>query len=140
MSAGTGITHSEYNASQTEPVHFLQIWIVPERHGLPPGYEQKAFPEEARRGRWQLIGDRQGADGAITVHQDVRLYVAELQAGQSIGHTLLAGRHVWLQVARGIVRLNGNELREGDGAAVTGEPGITLDTDHGAEVLLFDLR
>lgn len=139
MSAGTGITHSEFNASKTEPVHFLQIWILPERQGLAPGYEQKAFPEEARRGRCQLIGDRGGADGAITIHQDVRLYAADLQAGQSISHGLPPGRHAWLQVVRGIVRVNGEELREGDGAAISDERGITLDTDHGAEVLLFDL-
>ncbi|RME62691.1 MAG: pirin family protein [Alphaproteobacteria bacterium] len=140
MSAGTGITHSEFNASKSEPVHFLQIWIVPERTGLAPGYEQKAFPAAARRGRMLLVGDRHGSDGALTIHQDVRLYAGLLHAGEALGHGLADGRHGWLQVVRGLVRLNGHELREGDGAAIVEEPAITLETEHGAELLLFDLK
>ena len=139
MSAGTGISHSEFNHSRTEPVHFLQIWILPARPGQPPGYEQKQFPAEARRGRLLLIADPAGTDGAVTVHQDVRLYAADLEAGQSLSYAPPAGRHTWLQVARGLVELNGDELRAGDGAAISNEPQIELASSAGAEVLLFDL-
>lgn len=139
MSAGTGITHSEFNPSKSEPVHFLQIWILPERQGLPPGYEQKQFPLEERRDGFHLVGDRHGTDGAVTIHQDVRLYVANLEAGQSLTHELPAGRHTWLQVVRGIVELEGNELREGDGAAISEMRSLDLTTASGAELLLFDL-
>jgi len=139
MTAGTGVTHSEFNHSKKEPVHFLQIWILPEREGIAPGYEQKQFPPEQRLGRFQLIGDRHGTDGAVTIHQDVRLYAAELEAGQEITQDLPDGRHTWLHVVRGVVTLNGDELREGDGAAISDEPSIRLATDIGAELLLFDL-
>jgi len=139
MSAGTGITHSEFNHSKSEPVHFLQIWILPERQGLPPSYEQKRFPIEERRGRFRLLGDRNGTDGAIIIHQDVRLYAADLQPGETVAHELAEGRHAWLQVTRGVVMLDGDELREGDGAAISDERSIQLTTDTGAEVLLFDL-
>jgi len=139
MTAGTGVTHSEFNHSKEEPVHFLQIWILPEREGIAPGYEQKQFPPEQRLGRFQLIGDRHGTDGAVTIHQDVRLYAAELEAGKEITQDLPNGRHTWLHVARGVVTLNGDELREGDGAAISDEPSIRLATDIGAELLLFDL-
>lgn len=139
MSAGTGVTHSEFNHSKEEPVHFLQIWILPERDGLAPGYEQKKIPPEQRQGRFQLIGDRHGTNGAVTIHQDMRLYTAELAAGQEVIRNLPDGRHAWLHVARGIVTLNGDELREGDGAAISDEPSIRLATDVGAELLLFDL-
>ena len=139
MSAGTGITHSEFNHSESEPVHFLQIWILPERGGLAPGYEQKQFAPEERRGRFRLVGDRHGTDGAVTIHQDVRLYVADLAAGEQIAHDLPDGRHAWLQVARGVVTLNGEALREGDGAAISDEWSLRLATEVGAELLLFDL-
>jgi len=139
MSAGTGVTHSEFNHSQEEPVHFLQIWILPEREGIEPSYEQIKIPSEQRRGQFQLIGDRHGTDGAVTIHQDIRLYAAELEAGQEIIQNLPAGRHAWLHVARGEVTLNGDELREGDGAAISGEPSIRLATEAGAELLLFDM-
>lgn len=139
MSAGTGVTHSEFNPSKDEPAHFLQIWILPEREGKAPSYEQKKFPSERRRGRFQLIGDRHGTDGAVTIHQDVRLYAAELAEGQEILQDLPDGSHAWLQVARGVVTLNSDELREGDGAAISNEPSIRLATDVGAELLLFDL-
>ncbi len=139
MSAGTGITHSEFNHSKSEPVHFLQIWILPEQQGLPPGYEQKQFPAEERRGGFQLVGDRHGTDGAVTIYQDVRLYVADLDAGQSLNHEFPAGRHAWLQVARGVVELEGDELREGDGAAISDERSLHLTTTIGVELLLFDL-
>jgi len=139
MSAGTGILHSEYNPSRSEPVHFLQIWILPERQGLEPGYEQKRFPPEERRGRFRLVGDRQGTDGALTIHQDVRLYAADLQAGQVLAQKLPSGRHAWLQVARGAVELEGRELREGDGAAISDERSVALATGSGAELLWFEL-
>jgi hypothetical protein len=139
MSAGTGIMHSEYNASATEPVHFLQIWILPEARGLAPGYEQKQFAAAERRNRFRLVADRHGTDGAITVHQDVRLLAATLEAGTRLTQPLPVGRHAWLQVAGGVVALEGDELREGDGAAVSGEASLTLETPTGAELLLFDL-
>lgn len=139
MSAGTGISHSEYNASKTDGVHFLQIWIVPERAGLPPGYEQKAFPVEERRGKLRLVADRNGADGAVTVHQDARLFVTNLAPGEQVGHALAARRGAWVQVARGVIGLNGTEMRQGDGAAVEDEESITIAAETDAEVLLFDL-
>lgn len=139
MSAGTGVTHSEYNGSKSEPVHFLQIWIVPETQGISPGYEQKRFPGEALAGTLRLIADHTGSNGAVTVHQDVAIYAGELFEGERVSHRFADSRRGWLQVARGVVRLNGDELREGDGAAIEGEREIVLDTDHRAEVLLFDL-
>ena len=139
MSAGTGITHSEFNDSADEPVHFLQIWVLPEAGGMPPSYEQKAFPPSQRRNRLRLLGDRSGSDGAITIHQDVRLYGTDLEPGQSLRHDLPAGRHAWVQVARGGLELNGVALEAGDGAAISDERGLHLASRAGAEVLLFDL-
>jgi quercetin 2,3-dioxygenase len=139
MSAGTGIMHSEFNASAAEPVHFLQIWLVPEARGLAPGYEQKRFPPEERRNRFRLVADRHGTDGVLTIHQDVKLYVATLEAGAALAQPLPPGRHAWLQVAGGIVSLEGDELRAGDGAAISGETSVRLETATGAELLLFDL-
>ena len=139
MSAGAGIMHSEFNPSKVEPVHFLQIWIIPDRVGLPPSYEQKVFPIEDRRGRLRLVAALDGRDGAVTVHQDARLFVANLAAGERITHDIDPGRGVWLQLARGIAALNGTEMREGDGAAIEGERTITVEADTDAEILLFDL-
>ncbi len=139
MSAGTGITHSEFNESQSEPVHFLQVWILPESPGLAPGYEQKAFTREERRDRWLLIADRAGTDGALTVHQDVAIYATDLAKGAQLTHAFAAGRYGWLQVAGGVVSLEGDELREGDGVEISAEPSITVTTPVGAELLLFDL-
>lgn len=139
MSAGSGITHSEFNPSTAEPVHFLQIWIVPDRLGLPPSYEQREFPLEQRRGRLRLVAAPDGAQGALTVHQDARLFAGALRAGETVRHMTKPGRGLWLQVTRGIVALNGTEMREGDGAAAEDETDITLDADTDAEVLLFDL-
>ena len=139
MSAGTGITHSEFNHSEDDAVHFLQIWILPERQGLAPGYEQVHIAAAERQGRFRLIGDRHGSDGAITIHQDIRLYAAELAAGDRLTHEIPAGRHAWLQVARGTADLNGDALREGDGAALSDEPGFDLFTGTGAEILLFEM-
>ncbi len=139
MSAGTGIMHSEFNPSMTEPVHFLQIWIIPDRTGLPPSYEQKDFPIEQRRGRLRLVAAPDGREGAVTVHQDACLYVASLRAGDEVAHAVERGRGVWVQVARGIVALNGTQMREGDGAAVEREAAVRIEADTDAEVLLFDL-
>ena len=139
MSAGTGIRHSEFNPSRQEPVHFLQIWLLPERDGLPPSYEQKLYPAEDRRGRFRLVGDRHGTDGAVTIHQDVRMYLAALGPGESASHQLSAGRGAWLQVARGMVELNGRSMKDGDGAAIEDEGRIEVKAAADAEVLLFDL-
>jgi redox-sensitive bicupin YhaK (pirin superfamily) len=139
MSAGTGVTHSEYNASREEPVHFLQIWILPEREGLAPGYQQRAFAREARRDRLQLAASRDGRDGSLVIHQDVELYLAELGVGARAVHALRPGRHAWLQVARGGVRLNGQRLEPGDGAAVSDQAQLELEGTAAAELLLFDL-
>ena len=140
MSAGTGITHSEFNGSASELLHFLQIWIIPEVRGIAPGYEQKCFPRQELQGRLHLVADRWGTDGAVTVHQDVAIYAGQLSEGESVSHEIADGRRAWLHVARGIVRLNGDEMREGDGAAVMDEPEIVIDTAHHGELLLFDLK
>lgn len=139
MSAGTGVTHSEFNGSETEPVHFFQIWILPERAGITPGYEQKLFPEEERRGKLRLLVAPGGADGALTIHQDVRIYSAILGDGERVEHELADGRAAWLQVARGSVQLNGTTLTQGDGAAVEDEKQLQIVASGDAEVLLFDL-
>lgn len=140
MSAGTGIMHSEFNASQTEPVHFLQIWILPDTKGISPSYEQKTFSEEEKRGKLRLVGSRDGRDGSITIHQDVNLYAASLQDGETVNHSLNDGRVAWLQVARGAVRLNDQLLSAGDGAAISKETQFALQgAADTAELLLFDM-
>jgi quercetin 2,3-dioxygenase len=139
MSAGAGVVHSEYNHSRDEPVHFLQIWILPDRAGHQPGYEQKTFPAPQRQGRLRLVASPDGADGSVTVHQDARIYAAILGAGQRVRHALTGDRRAWVQVARGKVRLGSQDLEEGDGAAINGESGIDLEGVDNAEVLLFDL-
>jgi quercetin 2,3-dioxygenase len=139
MSAGTGILHSEFNASRQEPVHFLQIWILPERTGLPPGYEQKAFPAEERQDRLRLVASRDGREDSLTVRQDVDLYTATLGEGGSARLVLRPGRRAWVQVARGAVRLNDVELTAGDGAAISAEPTVELTGAPGGELLVFDL-
>lgn len=139
MSAGSGVSHSEFNPSDTETVHLLQIWILPERHGMSPSYEEKRFSDEERRGRLRLIAANDGRDGAVTIHQDVRVYAAVLGAGQAVAHPLNENRHAWLQVARGSITLNEVELKQGDGARVSGESELRLMADDPAEVLLFDL-
>src|SRR4051794_3121430 len=124
MTAGTGILHSEYNPSADEPVHLLQIWLLPERKGLTPSYDQRAFPEAGRRGRLQLLASRDGRDGAVTIHQDADLFAAELARGESVTHSLRPGRSAWVQVTRGAVNVNGKALRAGDGAAVRDETAL----------------
>lgn len=140
MTAGTGIRHSEFNPSDSEPTRLLQIWLLPERNGLKPGYEQTAFPAEERQGKLRLVASPDAADGSVTIHTDARLYAGLLAAGDKVEHGFAAGRHGWLQVARGEVDLAGHKLVEGDGVAFAGEPGLTLTgRAPGAEVLLFDL-
>jgi redox-sensitive bicupin YhaK (pirin superfamily) len=139
MSAGTGVLHSEFNPSRTEKVRFLQIWILPERQGIEPGYEQRAFPEAQRQGRLLLAASSDGRDGSVTIHQDAQMYLGLLGPGETASHTLRPGRHAWVQIATGTVALEGQTLGEGDGAAVSGQPAVTLAADAAAEVLLFDL-
>jgi redox-sensitive bicupin YhaK (pirin superfamily) len=139
MSAGTGVTHSEYNASREERVHFLQIWILPERAGLAPGYQQRAFPREERRDRLQLAASRDGRDGSLIVHQDAELYLAELAPGKRVAHRLRPGRHAWVQVSRGSLALDGEPLAAGDGAAVSDQAQLELEGSTAGELLLFDL-
>jgi redox-sensitive bicupin YhaK (pirin superfamily) len=140
MSAGTGIRHSEFNHSKTEPVHFLQIWVTPSRQGIAPRYEQKTFPDAEKRGRLRLVGSSDGRDGSVVIHQDVELLAALLNAGEKLTHALGTGRKGWIQVIRGAVALDGRDLVAGDGAAVANEPGlsITAKVDH-TEILVFDL-
>ena len=139
MSAGRGVRHSEANPSKTEAAHLLQIWILPSERGLEPGYEQKAFPAEEKRGKLRLIAGPDGKDGSVTIHQDARLYVALLSPGQQVHHDLAPGRYAWLQVAKGAVELNGKPLSQGDGAAVSEEQKLTIKGAEDAEILLFDL-
>ncbi len=139
MSAGTGVTHSEWNHSKTEPVHFLQIWILPERRGLEPSYEQKTLAPAETQNRLRLVASADGRDGSVTVHQDAQLHVARLDAGKEIAHALATGRHAWVQVARGTVELNGTALAAGDGAAVSDEGALAIRASEPSEILLFDL-
>jgi len=139
MSAGTGILHSEFNPSPTDPLRFLQVWIVPERRGLLPSYEQKAFGPADKRGRLKPIGSRDGSRGSIVFHQDVAIYASILGEGESVEHSLKAGRGAWVQVARGAIVVNGQRLDEGDGAAIVDEAAITLRGASESEVLLLDL-
>ena len=143
MSAGTGVTHSEFNPSATEGVHFLQIWIVPERAGLAPEYEQKSFPESERPNALRLVASRDGREGSLTVHQDVSVYSGHLDAGRSTAYALPNDRHAWLHVWRGHISVNGTMLLAGDGAAASDEARLEIaspDTDGNAAFLLFDLN
>jgi quercetin 2,3-dioxygenase len=139
MSAGTGISHSEYNHSHVDPVHLLQIWIMPDRQGLKPGYEQRSFAPEELRGRWRLIAAKNGRDGAVTVHQDVAVLVARLEPGERVSYRLQAGRHAWVQMAAGEVTLNDVALNAGDGAALSEVTTLDCIAGDRSEVLLFDL-
>lgn len=139
MSAGTGVRHSESNASKSDPLHFLQIWVQPSRSGLDPGYEQKLFPLEERRNRLRLIASPDGVDGSLKINQDVRLFTAVLDRGENAEYQFDRGRYGWLQVARGQVELNGQTLRESDGAAISDETALTMIGNGKSEILLFDL-
>jgi redox-sensitive bicupin YhaK (pirin superfamily) len=139
MSAGTGIRHSEANPSRDEQVHLLQIWITPDKQGYKPGYEQKEFPTEEKRGKLRLIASPDGKDGSVTIHQDAKLYVSQLQKGDAVEHKLDNGRYAWLQVAKGSVDLNGQKMKQGDGAAISQEEKLQIKGNDSSEVLLFDL-
>ena len=141
MSAGTGVRHSEYNGSTDHVVHFLQIWILPDRAGHAPSYEQKLFPDAEKKGRLRLIASPDGADGSLTIHQDVKVFAAILGQGEHVRHALAPGRHVWVQVARGEIGVNGEALHAGDGAALSSEREVVLGGrgTSAAEVLVFDL-
>ncbi|MEW5739380.1 MAG: pirin family protein [Myxococcota bacterium] len=139
MSAGTGVLHSEFNASKTERVHFLQIWLLPAQEGIAPGYEQKTFSEADKRGRLRLIASPDGADGSVTIHTDARLYAAVLGQGEQAALSLPKGRHAWVHVAKGAAMLNGQRLSAGDGAALSDEARVALEGVESAEVLVFDL-
>jgi len=140
MSAGTGIQHSEFNHSKSEPVHFLQIWIVPNREGVAPRYDQRTFPDADKRNRLRLVGSSDGRDGSIVIYQDVELFATLLDGGEHVTHAWRPGRKGWLQVARGAVVMNGHELDTGDGAALEREPALTVTAKvAGTEILVFDL-
>lgn len=140
MSAGTGISHSEYNASKDSPVHFLQIWVLPGKQGIEPGYEQTYFSPEEKQGKLRLVGSHNGRDGSITIHQDVNLYATQLAIGERVNYRLEGNRVVWLQVVRGSMTLNGQLLSLGDGAAITDVENLSIQGESDdAEFLLFDM-
>lgn len=139
MSAGTGVTHSEFNASQSDPVHFLQIWLMPAARGLKPSYEQKTFSREEKSGRLRLVASPDGRDGSTTVHSDALVYAGLFDDGQRAELPLAENRHAWVHVARGKVSVNGHRLAAGDGVALSSEPSVRIDSGEAAEVLVFDL-
>lgn len=139
MTAGRGIRHSEHNPSASETVHLLQIWITPEKEGLDPSYEQKSFPESEKRGKLRLIASKDAASGSVKINQDAKLFVSLLAAGEAVTHEMNSKRHAWVQVAKGAVELNGLQMSQGDGAAVSSEQKLTVKGTKDAEVLLFDL-
>ncbi len=139
MSAGTGIKHSEFNHSQTDPVHLLQIWLLPDTNGLSPSYEQRNFPVAERHDNLRLVAARDARDGAVKINQDVDLYAAVLDKNSRVSHSLQSNRHAWVQVARGSVLLNGLYLKNGDGAAISDESELLVEATEDAEILLFDL-
>lgn len=139
MSAGTGVTHSEFNTSKTEPVHFLQIWILPAQRGLEPGYEQRMFPPEQRRNGLRLVVDPDGRDEALKINADTRLYAGLLDAGTTIEHQVADGRHAWIQIVDGSVEIDGVTLQAGDGASTSDAGSLTIRATEAAELLVFDL-
>ncbi len=140
ITAGAGITHSEFNPLDDQATHFYQIWLLPERKGIDPGYEQKAFDPEGRRNRLQLVASRDAAESSLLIHQDARIFLSDLESDAAVEHVLQPQRHAWLQVLRGSVKLNGNVLDTGDGAAVSDEPMIAIAANGPAEIMLFDLN
>lgn len=140
MTAGTGVTHSEFNGSETEPVHFLQVWILPDAKGLEPSYEERTVSPEEKRGRLQRIASPDDGGDSLLIHQDARVYASILASGETIQHALQPGRAVWIQIARGSVKVNGEPLGRGDGVAITDEPVVTVEGDSESELLLFDLK
>ncbi len=139
MSAGRGIRHSEFNPSESEPVHLYQIWLLPREKGLEPCYSQKAFSAEARKGKWQVVASPDGAEGSLTIQQDARIFLANMNAGESLAYRIEKERHAWLQILRGTVRLGEDELIAGDAAAISDEASFEVAATSPAEVMLFDL-
>jgi hypothetical protein len=139
MSAGSGVQHSEFNHSQSELVHFLQIWIIPDRQGLAPGYAEAKFTDEDKRGRLRLIVSGDGRDGSLSIHQDADLYATVLYPGETVEHRYAPGRNGWIQLARGAVTVNNTALAAGDGAAIANEDRLTIRGESAAEILLFDM-
>ncbi|MEX2285721.1 MAG: pirin family protein [Planctomycetaceae bacterium] len=140
MSAGTGITHSEFNASETQPVHLYQIWLFPERKGIDPSYEQMSLAAADKRDGLRLVASHDGRDGSLTIHQDANIFLSTLDEGRKVAHQIEPGRYAWLQVLRGHVTLNGNALQAGDGAAVSDEESLMIEARSVSEVMLFDLN
>ena len=139
MSAGTGVMHSEYNASKRDPVHFLQIWLMPDQRGIQPSYEQKTFTAEDKAGRLRLVASPDGRDGSVTIHTDATLYAGVFEAGQAAEHTLAPGRHAWIHVVRGKAKVNGTEVAAGDAVGLSDERTVKIEGADGAELLVFDL-
>ena len=139
MSAGTGVTHSEANHSETEAVHLLQIWLVPDKRNYEPSYEQKTFADDEKRGRFRLIASPDGSDGSVRLHQDARVYAALVETGAETSYEIEEQRHAWVQVARGRVEINGQTLEQGDGAALSDERSLTVKGLEPSEILLFDM-
>jgi redox-sensitive bicupin YhaK (pirin superfamily) len=139
MHAGTGITHSEFNPSETQPVHLLQIWVFPDRKGHTPGYQQRRFADEEKAGKWRLAASPDGADGSLVIHQDARVYQTKLEPGQSVRHEMKPGRGAFLHVATGAATVNGRELAAGDAVLIEDESPVEVTGKVGGEVLLFDL-
>jgi quercetin 2,3-dioxygenase len=139
ITAGRGITHSEFNPSADKPAHFYQIWLLPERKGIEPSYEQKRFDPAGRKNRLQLVASRDATDGSLLIHQDAKVYLADLSSGRDMTYDIPAGRYAWLQVLRGSVNVNGQSLTTSDAAAVSDERSLVLQADDHAELMLFDL-
>jgi quercetin 2,3-dioxygenase len=139
MSAGTGVVHSEYNASRQTPVHFLQIWIQPDQRGVAPSYEQKTFSDAEKAGRLRLVASPDGGDGSVSLHADARLFAGVFAAGEVVEHALAPGRHAWVHVVRGGARVNGVALAAGDAVALSEERTVRIEGIDGGEVLVFDL-
>jgi redox-sensitive bicupin YhaK (pirin superfamily) len=140
MSAGTGVRHSEFNGSEAEPVHFLQIWITPDRAGLPPRYAEAHFSEADKRNTLRLILSKDGRDGSLVIHQDASVFASVLEPGASLAHTLAPGRRAWAQVIKGALEINGASAKAGDGLAVLDEPHLSIKAQERSEFLLFDLH
>ena len=139
MSAGTGIRHSEFNPSASEPVHLYQIWLLPDRRGLAPSYDQRTFDEKERRGRFQVVASADGRDGSLLIHQDAEILLATLKEGEEVRHPIAPGRHAWLQVLRGAVTVNGQPASAGDGVALSEESSVAVQAGQPSEVMLFNL-
>ena len=139
ITAGTGITHSEFNPSKESPTHFYQIWLLPERKGIAPSYEQKAFDPSGRQNQWQIVASRDAAKGSLRIHQDANIYLADIESGNMLTFEIPNGRHAWLQVLRGEVKVGGDTLNASDAIAASDEAALAIHANSDAEVLLFDL-